>query len=86
MNGADPSKLFLFVVLSLVVLVMISTKQRPTASTPLDGATSVTDVPNTPDISASRGAGYAGIPNGGCPPLSLMMPVTGVQPFDADNG
>lgn len=78
---SDPTKLFLFIVLSLVVLTMITVKQRPTAGTPLDGNTSVTDIPTDQDVSASRGAGYAGIPNAPVPPLSLMMPVTGVQPL-----
>ena len=84
----DFSKMFLFVVLALVVLVMVSADKwrRPLAAASLDGSTPTDESQGVEDQDAgmlTRGAGWAGVPNyryGQCPPLSLMTPKTGVQP------
>lgn len=79
----DFSRFFLFVVLALAVLVMVGNKTRPTASTPLDGSTPVDQSLDADDAGLiTRGAGFANVPsNGAVPPLSLMMPLAGVQPL-----
>lgn len=77
----DFSKLFLFLVLALVVLVMVTNKARPLAAAPLEPSTPTDDV-NTEPSSITRGPGWANVPNyQPCPPLSLMMPVNGTQPY-----
>lgn len=77
----DFSKFFLFVILAMAVLVMLGNKERPTARTPLEGDNDVTTSESEPDM-ISRGPGFANSPsNNTTPPLSLMMPLTGVQPL-----
>lgn len=77
----DFSKFFLFVVAALAVLVMLGNKNRPSAETPLSGSDDVTTSETQPDL-ISRGAGFANSPsNTVTPPLSLMLPLAGVQPL-----
>jgi hypothetical protein len=81
--NTDWSKLFLFVVLSLVVLVMVSDTRRPLASAPLDGDTATDESQTLDDRSLiTRGPGWANVAcnDVNVPPLSLMMPRQGVQP------
>lgn len=84
----DWSKFFLFMVLALVVLVIVSDQRRPLASAPIDpdsGAGQQT----ADDRSMITSAQFANVPSAcnvnacdvNVPPLNLMMPRTGVQPL-----
>lgn len=77
---SDATKFFLFIALSLLVLVLVTDRRRPLASAPLDGSQPVDESndPNDPGLITS--AQFANVPsNGPVPPLSLMMPLTGAQ-------
>jgi hypothetical protein len=77
----DATKFFLFIALSLLVLVLVTDKRRPLASAPLDGSTPTDQSidPNDPGLITS--GQFTNVPsNGTVPPLSLMMPLTGAQP------
>ncbi|WP_323622582.1 hypothetical protein, partial [Staphylococcus haemolyticus] len=84
----DASKFFLFVALSLLVLVMVTDRRRPLARAPLDADDAVLQSQTADDASLiTRGPGFANVPsNGTVPPLSLMMPQTGIQPYDGSVG
>lgn len=77
----DFTRFFLFVVLALAVLILVTDQRRPLASAPKDPATP-TDQSNDPDdMGLITSAQFANNPsNGMTPPLSLMMPVRGTQP------
>lgn len=82
----DFSPLFLFLVLSLVVLVMVAGPQRrPLAGAPLSGDQDADDQQTLEDVSLiSRGAGWANVAcnySKDAPPLSLMMPRQGGTPI-----
>lgn len=74
----DLTKFFLFIALSLAVLILVTDQRRPLASAPLAGDNPVGES-ETSQSDITRGAGFAGIPNANPPPLSLMMPTTGEQ-------
>lgn len=75
----DFTKLFLFMVLAIAVLLLAFSKPRPLASTPLAGSNSTTDI-DTDGSDVSRGPGFANAPSATmAPPLSLMMPTTGME-------
>lgn len=80
----DYSKMFLFVVLSLLVLVLVSgPTRRPLANAPLDPDNDVGQQTEDDVSLISRGPGWANIPTNyskATPPLSLIMPIQGVQP------
>lgn len=83
----DWSKMFLFLVLSLVVFVMVSDKRRPLANAPIDGGTIDTSQTGEDRSLISRGPGWANVAsNGAIPPIALMMPRQGVTPVDGDDG
>lgn len=80
----DFSKFFLFVVLALVVIVLVTDKPRPLAAAPLAGGTPTDENQTAEDQSlVSRGAGFANQPYyETVPPLALVSPRTGVQPME----
>lgn len=80
--GEDFTKFFLFVALSLLVLVMVTDQQRPLASAPLRGSDEVGESSDADDPGLVTSAQFANVPsNGNVPPLNLMMPTTGQQPY-----
>lgn len=79
---ADATKFFLFIVLALAVLVLVTDQRRPLASAPLAGNTPTDESQDASDPGLVTSAQFANVPsNGMVPPLSLMMPQTGVQPY-----
>lgn len=80
----DASKFFLFIALSLLVLVLVTDRRRPLAAAPLTGDEPAGQSQTADDASlVTRGPGFANVPsNGQVPPLSLMMPQTGIQPYN----
>lgn len=84
MEATDFSKAFLFFVLMLVVFVLVvGGKKRPLASSPLEPTTSTDESQTADDQSMiTRGPGFANqLTYDQVPPLSLVMPTTGVQPL-----
>jgi hypothetical protein len=84
----DVSKFFLFLVLAIAVLVLVSDKRRPLATAPLDGSTDDASQTASDASMISRGPGFANVAsNMTTPPLSLMMPAQGLQPISGcDDG
>jgi hypothetical protein len=77
----DFTHFFLFVALSLLVLVLVF-DQRPSkgAADPLDPTTPVDQVPTEQSLKTT--AAFANNPSNFMPPpLSLVMPKVGVQPL-----
>lgn len=82
---ADATKFFLFIALALLVLVLVTDQRRPLAHAPLAGDNEVGESPDADDPGLVTSAQFANVPsNGMVPPLSLMMPATGTQPYGGD--
>lgn len=80
--NSDFTRFFLFVALALLVLVMVMDQRRPLASAPLRGTDEVGESPDADDPGLITSAQFANVPsNADVPPLSLMMPRVGVQPY-----
>ena len=81
----DFTKFFLFVSLSLLVLVLVTDQRRPLAPAPIKGSEEVGESTDADDPGLITSAQFANMPsNGVVPPLSLMMPITGEQPYCED--
>lgn len=82
----DSTRLLLFIALSLAVLVLVSDRRRPLAGSPIAGDTVVGESNDARDPGLVTSAQFANVPsNSTVPPLNLMMPVAGVQPYGDDN-
>ena len=78
----DATKFFLFIALALLVLVLVTDQRRPLASSPLTGDEDVGKSQDIRDPGLVTSGQFANVPsNGAVPPLSLMMPTTGIQPY-----
>lgn len=78
----DFTKFFLFMTLALLVLVLVTDQRRPLASAPLSGDSIVGESNDADDPGLVTSAQFANVPsNGAVPPLSLIMPMTGVEPY-----
>jgi hypothetical protein len=80
----DFTKLFLFVALSALVIVLVTNgnKGTPLASAPLDPDQDISTSNDPDDAGLVTAAKFANVPSNGMPlPLMLMMPKQGVQPL-----
>lgn len=87
MDG-DFTKFFLFVVLALAVLVLVTDQRRPLANAPLDSDTPTDRSTDPTDPGLVTSAQFANVPSNmvQVPPLSLCMPTAGVQPYGDSDG
>lgn len=84
--NSDFTKFFLFIVLALAVLVLVTDQRRPLANMPLAGDNETGETP-TPEIDLVTSAQFANVPSNIMPPpLSLMTPTVGQQPYSDGDG